>query len=84
MKKDEKLSQIISKAFIHFLSFSEQSHIQNMNIDNYTTEMIQNISNNVQIDKIDLEKVDSMSFKLKKIAKDITSLTINDIKNTFN
>ena len=25
-----------------------------------------------------------MSFKLKKIAKDITSLTINDIKNTFN
>jgi hypothetical protein len=47
MKKDEKLSQIISKAFIHFLSFSEQSHIQNMNIDNYTTEMIQNISNNV-------------------------------------
>jgi len=24
-----------------------------------------------------------MSFKLKKIAKDITSLTINDIKDSF-
>lgn len=74
MKKDQKLQLIVSKALVHFLNIDEKQ-IEG----NYASEIMQNIEN----DSIDIEQVDSMSDKFKRIMQDITRLTMDNIKDSF-